>query len=74
MRRSCDMSAGHGRPSASEAVMAALSPMARAIVLLPRARLTAEQRQFHERVDLTRVDAALPHRARSIKVVKRPGG
>ena len=57
---------------ASNAVHAALSPEARAIVVKRRTELTPQQRQFSERVDMGRIEAALQERARAVKVLKRP--
>ncbi|MDH0868323.1 hypothetical protein [Mitsuaria sp. GD03876] len=57
---------------ASNAVHEALSPEARAIVVKRRTELTPQQRQFSERVDMGRIEAALREPARAVKVLKRP--
>jgi hypothetical protein len=56
----------------SDAIFAAMSPEARALVLQPRASMTESQRRFSERIDLSRIDPALHDSVRAIKVLKRP--
>jgi hypothetical protein len=55
----------------SDAIHAALSPQARAIVQRPRSSLTPQERQFSEAVDVTRLPGQLQACAKAIKVLKR---
>jgi len=62
----------HAWGDTSDAIYNAISPQAQGIVLRRRAELSGAERQFSERVDETRLPAALNQYARSIKVLKRP--
>lgn len=62
----------HQWGQASDAVFRVLSPEARAIALKRRAELSAEERQFSERVRDDRIDPDLRRVARKITTLKRP--
>ena len=63
----------HAWGQSSDAIWASLAPDVRATFSKPPAQRTAAERSRYERIDETRIDAALRLTARGVKVLKRPG-